>query len=430
MTTADHRSPQKVPPRKLPPQKWLRAATTRRVVAALSAEGAEVRFVGGCIRDSLVGRPVKDVDIATHLVPDEVMRLLQAAGIKTIPTGLAHGTITAVADGQPFEITTLREDVETYGRHAKVAFTDDWTADAARRDFTFNALSCTPDRTLYDPFAGIADLRAGRVRFVGNARARIEEDYLRLLRLFRFQAHYGRKRIEAAVLEIARELAPALRQLSGERVREELLKLLSAANPVPVVALMIEHKVLQEALPVAGTTPDSLGVLRALLRAEDANEPIDPVLRLAALIAPERLAAEAVGERLRLSRRQLFALVYLAAPPVNPSTKTPVKHRHRAARKLGAVLYGKLLRLDWARAHADKPRARPGARLAAALHDVARLAGASFPIHGRDALALGIPEGPELGGLLEQVEDWWAENDFSPNRRQCLRHLKALAGAG
>lgn len=413
---------------KLPPQKWMRAATTRRVVAALSAEGAEVRFVGGCIRDSLIGRPVKDVDIATHLVPDEVMRLLKAAGIKAIATGLAHGTITAVAGGRPFEITTLREDVETYGRHAKVAFTDDWTADAARRDFTFNALSCTPDRTLYDPFAGIADLRAGRVRFVGDARARIEEDYLRLLRLFRFQAHYGRTRIDPAVLEIASELAPALRQLSGERVREELFKLFSAANPVPVVAMMIDHKVLREALPVAGTTPGSVSMLRALLRAEDADEPADPVLRLAALIAPERSVAEAVGERLRLSRRQLFALVYLASPPVDPDTKTPVKLRHRAARKLGAVLYGKLLRLDWARAHADKPRARPGARLAAALKDATRLAGASFPIHGRDALALGVSEGPELGRLLEQVEDWWAENDFRPTRRQCLRHLKALAG--
>ncbi len=410
---------------KLPPQKWLRDANTRRVVAALSAEGADVRFVGGCVRDSLVGRPVKDIDIATHLSPDEVMRLLETAGVKAIPTGLAHGTVTAVTGGQPFEITTLREDVETYGRHAKVAFTDDWTADAARRDFTFNALSCTPDRTLYDPFQGIADLRAGRVRFVGNARARIEEDYLRLLRLFRFQAHYGRKPIEPAVLEVARELAPALRQLSGERVREELFKLLSAGNPVPVVALMIEHTILQEALPVTGR----VDVLRALLRVEDADEPVDPVLRLATLIAPERSTAEAVGERLRLSRRQLFALVYLAAPPVDPDAKTPAKHRHRAARKLGAALYGKLLRLDWARKHAEKPRTRPGARLAAALRDGDRLAGYSFPVHGRDALALGVPEGPALGELLEQVEDWWAEQDFRPTRRECLRHLKALAGS-
>jgi poly(A) polymerase len=320
----------------------------------------------------------------------------------------------------------LREDVETYGRHAKVAFTDDWTADAARRDFTFNALSCTPDRTLYDPFGGIADLRAGRVRFVGEARARIEEDYLRLLRLFRFQAHYGRKLIEPAVLAIAREMAPALRQLSGERVREELFNLLSAAKPVPVVALMIEHGVLQQALPVTG----SVDVLRALLRAEDKSEPVDPVLRLAALIASDRAVAEAVGERLRLSRRQLFALVYLTAPPVDPDEKTPARLRHRAARKLGATLYGKLLRLGWARAHADKPRARPGAKLAAALRDADRLAGTRFPVAGRDALALGVPEGPVLGELLERVEDWWAERDFRPTRRECLRHLKALANAG
>jgi len=411
---------------RLPPQKWMRAGKTRRVVAALTAAGAEVRFVGGCIRDSLAGRPVKDVDIATHLSPDEVMRLLDAAGIKTIPTGLAHGTVTAIAGGQPFEITTLREDVETFGRHAKVAFTDDWTADAARRDFTFNALSCAPDRTLFDPFGGIADLHAGRVRFVGDARARIEEDYLRLLRLFRFQAHFGRQPVDPAVLEVAGELAPALRQLSGERVREELFKLLAAADPVPAVTLMIAHHVLQAALPV----PVAADVLRALLRTEEKGAPADPVLRLAAVIAPGRSAAEAVGERLRLSRRQLFALVYLAAPPVDPGAKTPAKLRHRAARKLGAALYAKLLRLHWARAHADKPRARPGAKLAAALRDAERLAGAGFPVHGRDALTLGVAEGPALGALLEQVEDWWAENDFRPGRRACLKRLKELVNAG
>ena len=414
------------PAGRLPDQPWLSAPPTRRVVAALSAEGAEVRFVGGCVRDALIGRPVKDVDIATHLPPQEVMRLLAAAHIKAIPTGLAHGTVTAVADGRPFEITTLREDVETFGRHATVAFTDDWTADAARRDFTFNALSCAPDGTLYDPFGGIADLRAGRVRFVGDARARIEEDYLRLLRLFRFQAHYGRTPISRQVLGIAGELAPNLSRLSGERIREELFKLLSATDPVPVVALMIAHKVLQEALPVTGT----VDVLRALLRAEDRGEPVDPVLRLAALIAPERATVEAVGERLRLSRRQLFALVYLAVPPVESGEKTPARLRHRAARKLGAVLYGKLLRLDWARAHADKPRARPGAKLAAALAEGERLAHLSFPVHGRDVLALGVRPGPDVGELLEQVQDWWAENDFRPDRRECLRHLQGLAGAG
>ncbi|HSR72244.1 MAG TPA: CCA tRNA nucleotidyltransferase, partial [Kiloniellales bacterium] len=180
------------PAGRLPPQPWMEAPETRRVIEALSATGHEARFVGGCVRDALAGRPVRDLDIATRATPTEVIELLEIADIKTVPTGLAHGTVTAVTGGRAFEITTLREDVETYGRHARVAFTDDWKADAARRDFTINALSCAPDGTLYDFFGGIADLKAGRIRFVGDARARITEDYLRLLRFFRFQAHYGR----------------------------------------------------------------------------------------------------------------------------------------------------------------------------------------------------------------------------------------------
>ena len=168
------------------------APETRAVLAALGAEGAAPRFVGGCVRDAVLGRPVKDVDIATPDPPERVVELIERAGLKAVPTGLAHGTVTAVARGRPFEVTTLRIDVETYGRHAKVAFTDDWQADAARRDLTINALSGTPDGRVFDYFGGLADLRAGRVRFVGDPRQRIREDYLRLLRFFRFHAYYGR----------------------------------------------------------------------------------------------------------------------------------------------------------------------------------------------------------------------------------------------
>ena len=173
-------------------QDWMAAPATRAVIAALTADGATVRFVGGCVRDALLGRAVKDVDLATEDLPETVVEKLTRAELKAIPTGIAHGTITAVADKQPFEVTTLRRDVETDGRHAKVAFTDDWTADAARRDFTINALFYDPDGTLYDPFDGRADLESGRVRFVGEATQRIEEDVLRLLRFFRFTAWYGR----------------------------------------------------------------------------------------------------------------------------------------------------------------------------------------------------------------------------------------------
>ncbi|MEE8504826.1 MAG: CCA tRNA nucleotidyltransferase [Kiloniellales bacterium] len=413
------------PARKIPPQDWMRASATRAVIAALTAEGAEVRFVGGCVRDALAGRRVRDVDIATHLRPEEVMRLLVSAGIKAVPTGVKHGTVTAVAEGKPFEITTLRVDVETYGRKAKVAFTDDWTADAARRDFTFNALSCAPDGTLYDPFGGEADLTAGRVRFVGEARARIEEDYLRLLRFFRFQAHFGKAPPDPEALEIATELAPELDRLSGERIRAELFRLLQAPDPVPVVEIMIARRILGHILPMAADAK----VLRALLRAEAPERPVDPVLRLAALLEPGREQAERVAERLRLSNHQRFALVYLLEPPLDPFAEPSLKDRHRAVRKLGAPLSRELLRLSWARHHADVAGAVPDATFEAALADADRLAAKRFPVFGRDALALGVAEGPELGRLLDEVEEWWAERDFEPARQACLARLRDLIAA-
>ncbi|MEE8534186.1 MAG: CCA tRNA nucleotidyltransferase, partial [Alphaproteobacteria bacterium] len=231
----------------------MKAPATRAVVDALTADSAEVRFVGGCVRDAVAGRKVTDVDIATPDPPETVTRLLEAAGIRVVPTGIAHGTVTAVIRHRHFEITTLRRDVETYGRRAKVAFTDDWTADAARRDFTINALFCDPDGTLYDPFGGIDDLDAGRVRFVGDAVKRIKEDVLRLLRFFRFYAHYGRPPPDAEALAACRAMARALPGLSGERVSAELLRLLAAPDPAAVLALMIEAEVLAFVLPeVAG----------------------------------------------------------------------------------------------------------------------------------------------------------------------------------
>jgi poly(A) polymerase len=410
---------------KIPLQDWMRAPATHAVIAALTTEGAELRFVGGCVRDALARRAVRDIDIATKLAPEEVMRLLEAAGLKAIPTGVAHGTVTAVSHGKPFEITTLRVDVETYGRRAKVAFTDDWTADAARRDFTFNALSCTPDGTLYDPFGGATDLKAGRVRFVGEARARIEEDYLRLLRFFRFQAHFGKEPPDPETLDIAAELAPQLAQLSGERIRAELFRLLEAPDPLPVVEIVMARRILRAVVPILGEA----ALLRALLRVEARGEPADPVLRLAAIVEAGRDGAETLAGRLRLSNRQRFAFVELLDPPLDPLAEVSLKDRHRAARKLGAPLFRKLLRLSWARHHLDDGRAKPDAAFEEALVEAERLDGIVFPLLGRDVLALGVCEGPELGHLLDAVEAWWAERDFAPNRENCLDRLKELVAA-
>ncbi len=407
------------------PQPWMQAPATVKVMAALAAAGAAPRFVGGCVRDALAGRPVKDIDIATPLSPEAVMAALRRAGIKTVPTGIAHGTVTAVVAHTPFEITTLRIDVETYGRHAKVAFTDDWVADSARRDLTINALSCEPDGTLHDPFGGAEDLRAGRVRFVGDARARIEEDHLRLLRFFRFQAHYGKTAPEPGTLEVAASLAPKLRRLSGERVRDELIKLLRAADPVPVIEIMLARAVLQQVLPVSGTT----AVLRAILRSCTGDEEgADPIVRLAALIEPDGAKANEAAAHLRFSNRDRSALIALAEPEVHLDPALHPRDRWRTLRKLGVPLYRALLRLDWARRHSGDDT-RPGDAFRQALDEAEDLAAKDFPLRGTDILDLGVPQGPDLGRLLEAVEIWWAEDGFRASRNGCLARLKAAIDA-
>ncbi|MGF1627262.1 MAG: CCA tRNA nucleotidyltransferase, partial [Alphaproteobacteria bacterium] len=226
---------------------WLASTPIRRLFAAFP-EGS-LRCVGGCVRDSLAGLPVKDVDLATSLPPEAMVERLQGAGMAVIPTGIRHGTVTAVVDRVPYEITTLRHDVETDGRHARVAFIDDWRADAARRDLTINAIYCDADGRLFDPFDGAADLAAGRVRFVGDPRERIEEDYLRLLRFFRFQARFGKSDPDAAALAACRELAPGLVRLSAERVHDEIIKLLAGPRVAETVGLMADTGALRHANP-------------------------------------------------------------------------------------------------------------------------------------------------------------------------------------
>ncbi|UEM22008.1 CCA tRNA nucleotidyltransferase [Skermanella mucosa] len=385
----------------LPPA--MAAPGTARVFDAITADGAKARFVGGCVRDSLLRRPVKDIDVATDAEPERVMRLLESAGLRAIPTGLAHGTVTAVADGAHYEITTLRHDVETFGRHARVAFTDDWMIDASRRDFTMNALFCAIDGTLYDPFGGVRDALDGHVRFVGDPRARITEDVLRLLRFFRFQAHYGRTPPEPAALHACADLAPLLPRLSGERVQGELFRLLGAADPLPVLRLMAELGIMAHLLPRA-TALDRLGLLLGM-----APDRSDPVLRLAALLDVDRAGALEVAERLRLSNADADRLALLAAPPVDPAS---ANLRH-ALYRLGPCKVR-----DIALLHAPDRMA-----------EVERAIGAwedpRFPLQGRDLLDLGIPRGKLVGQLLRDLERWWEDRDYRPGRDECLAELRA-----
>ena len=404
----------------LPPQPWMSAPATEAVIAALTAGGKEVRFVGGCVRDALLGRAVTDIDIATPDKPPRVIELLEAAGLKAVPTGIDHGTVTAVALHQPFEITTLRHDVETYGRRAKVAFTDDWVADAARRDFTFNAMSCAPDGRLYDPFGGAADLSARRVRFVGEAEARIREDVLRLLRFFRFYAHYGAPPPDPEALAATRRLAHLLPGLSGERVAAETLKLLAAPDPAPVLALMDEAGVLAHFLPEAR----NLSHLARLTAIETGlGLKPSPPRRLAAVLEGGERAARDVTRRLRLSNALSERILRALAEPA-PRPALDEKARRALRYELSAEAFRDRALLAWA-AEETAGESDPawGALVALADWEPPR-----FPIRAQDALDLGAQPGPALGALMGEMERWWIEGDLAADRAACLAELKRRLG--
>jgi poly(A) polymerase len=395
-------------------QPWLRAPASRKVVRALEAGGRPARFVGGCVRDGLLGRarPRADLDLATPERPEAVMRLLAAAGLKAIPTGLAHGTVTAVAGRQRFEITTLRRDVLTDGRRAEVAFTDDFEADAARRDFTINAMSCDREGRLYDYFGGHADLRAGRIRFVGDPEKRIREDYLRVLRFFRFFAHYGREPADAAALAACGAAAPELARLSGERVRTEMLKLLGAEDPLPALRLMAETGVLAEVIP----GPVAEGRLARLLALASAA---DPLLRLGALLRPPPAGpalVRTVAERWRLANRDAARLEAMTEAAL-PALDAPAAQFRRGLYRLGPELYLDLVRLAAAEAGGDPEPA---------LAELRRWAAPKLPVGGDDLLALGLAPGPQLGKILALVEGWWLERDFAPDHADCLAYARDL----
>jgi poly(A) polymerase len=398
------------------------APATRAVIAALEARGGSgcARFVGGCVRNTLVGRPVDDIDIATPLTPDEVTKALQAAGLRSVPTGVEHGTVTALSGHQAFEITTLRRDVSTDGRRAVVAFTRDWLEDAARRDFRLNALYADPDGRIFDPTGhGLDDARAGHIVFVGEPRERIEEDHLRILRFFRFFAWFGRGEPDGAGLAACIVLKDSLTGLSAERVQKELLKLLAADDPRPALQLMAEAGVLTVLLPAA----TDLSRLDALVEIErGALHENDPELRLAALLPQDPAVADQAAQALRLSNAQRDRLVAAVGtkPPVTPQM-TPLEARQTLYR-LGAGTFADRAKLAWAAA----PDAGDQARWRSLLDLAGGWVRPRLGVSGLDALAAGAPAGPMVGQALREVEDWWIGADFPTDRDPALERLKAV----
>lgn len=371
---------------RLPQAEWTRRADLAALVAAIDPAGeGVVRWVGGAVRDSLLGLPVKDIDMATRLVPEAVVERLTAAGIRSVPTGLAHGTITALTEGGPVEITTLRRDVSTDGRHATVEFSDDWQEDASRRDFTINALYADPaGGEISDFFGGLDDLAARRVRFIGDARARIAEDYLRILRYFRFQARYGSEPADAGAESAIADLAAGLRGLSRERVGWEWLRLLAHPDPAATVQRMGELGVLTHVLPEADPA-----ALPALIAAEHAcGIAPDPLRRLAAMLPADPPLAEAVAARLRLSTAQKKRLATAAARAGAPGDPFALAYR------LGTV--GATDRLLLAGLDAAPIQDWPIPVL---------------PLKGGAIVARGLA-GPDVARVLRAVENAWIAEGF------------------
>ena len=398
---------------------WLNRPDTRAVFVALNAGGAKARAVGGAVRNALMGRPVKDVDIATTALPEEVMRFATDAGLHAVPTGLEHGTVTIVVAHVPFEVTTLRKDIETFGRHARVTFTTDWTEDARRRDFTMNALYCEADGTLHDPLGGFPDLQKRRVRFIGDARERIREDYLRTLRFFRFNAEYAYdlthdpEGIAAAIAEKS-----GLSQLSGERIRAELLRLLAAPGAVSSMRAMSEAELIEPLVGAKG----NVELLHRLTAIEDAlDTPPDAILRLAA-IALDDLSPKVLQERLRLSAAEAAKLTRAAVsdPAFDPATSEndacEFVYRH------GPEAFRDGAMMAWARS-ATAPDS------AARAHRVRlpeRWQAPELPVRGSDVLSLGVPAGPAVGQVIAQFEDWWIAAGYPSDETQIADKLKEL----
>jgi len=372
----------------LPSAPWQNRAGLAALLTILDSPQGRTRYVGGAVRDTLLGLPAHDVDLATQLAPEDVLARLKAAQIKAVPTGIAHGTVTAVLPDGPIEITTLRRDVATDGRHATVAYTDDWEEDAARRDFTINALSANPETgELFDYFSGLTDLEAGRVAFIGDPLTRIAEDHLRILRFFRFHARYGQGRPDVAALAACTARANDLMALSRERIADELLKILSLPNPLATVTLMIEGGIFAPVLPEIEATDALTTVLAA-----EVKEGVAPMAlrRLAALLPADAALADRVGARLKFSKQQRKTLALLAGRQA-----TDAENPRALAYHIGVAPAIDRLLL------AGQP--------IAALRDWVP---PQLPLTGGALVARGVQAGPLVAAALREIESAWVDAGF------------------
>lgn len=394
-------------------QAWLQSAETRAVMRAL----VDARFVGGCVRNALLGLAVDDIDIATPLTPDEVTAKVEARGMRAVATGIEHGTMTVICNSRPFEVTTLRRDVSTDGRRASIAFTKDWAEDAARRDFTINALYADASGRVFDYQHGVDDLNAGRVRFIGDANVRIAEDYLRVLRLFRIHAWYGRGEIDGVALQACAAARGLLSNLSGERIQREMFKLFKAIDPIPALHAMHDSGVLTALIP--GTLQvnrfDSLCSNDKVLAWG-----VDGLLRLGSLIS-DLDQARAVASRWRLSNEDRERLLEMYCCHINVTAATPLPDVEQVLYRVGVTSFCDVIRLRWA----EQADVREDKGWMTLLQLARQWRRPQFPISGNDIMSKGVVRGPDVGRVLRQVETWWIEHGFPDDARMLAREVDA-----
>lgn len=401
---------------------WSKETGVVEVMEVLNSEG-EARFVGGCVRDSIIGKAVKDIDIATTLDPESVSKLLHSEGVTVIPTGLKHGTVTAVINSRPIEITTLRKDIACDGRHAEVEFTNDWKEDAARRDFTMNALSMDMDGNIYDYFGGTGDLRNGKVKFVGEPDQRIKEDYLRILRLFRFHAYYGKEPIEPEHLSAVKINATGLNRISGERIQSEILKIFSAPNPVYAVGEMIECGVL--AVVTCGDICFNINRLPSIIDVEDEvmADGNNPYLRLSAILGnPDGDKIRKISNRWKLSNddKKYFFLINENARLIHSNLSK--KEQGRIIRKIGKDNFITSILIRWSE---DKEK---NAEYKDMIEYAKKFNIPEFPLDGEEIKKqLGVNEGKEVGKLLKIAEEYWESENYKPDLEQIINYLVRLS---
>jgi tRNA nucleotidyltransferase/poly(A) polymerase len=399
---------------------WLTAPTVRRIFAVLEGGGEEVRVVGGAVRNALMGKPVGEVDFGTTAPPDKIIALAAAAGIKAVPTGIEHGTVTLVVEGIGFQVTTLREDIETDGRHAVVRFGRDWLADARRRDFTVNGLSVDSQRQVYDPVGGYADIVARRIRFIGDPDQRIAEDRLRILRLFRFHAEHGVGDIDQAGLAAAMRARDGLHELSAERIGQEMRRIVLAPRAAEIVVLMQEAGVLPVVLGGVGYLAQFARVINVEV---DSGAVPGAATRLAALACRIEEDVARISARLRLANveRDRMSVALDVARGFTPFPDT------RAARRLLYHAKPQAFRdgVAYAFAWSTTP---PGPAWRELYHLPDRWTAPEFPLGGRDIIG-GAVRGPAVGELLRAVEAWWIEQDFVPDEAALRARLQQMMAA-